>query len=109
MLEVWTPCSLVYTQPHLWSPMHGSLSSFQCLELISVFPQAVKKLLPACPPPPAQFPIHNHELNLGSRTLRLAQHRFCTWHLGDRHCAKRFIKLIFFAFRMNLVSIESLC
>ena len=34
--------------PHLRWPSRGSLSSFWCLEL-SIFPQAVKKLLPACP------------------------------------------------------------
>ena len=61
------------------------------------------------PPPPAPFPIHNHEFSLGSRTFGLAQHRFCTciWGWGRSHFANRFIKLIFFVFRMNLVSIES--
>jgi hypothetical protein len=41
--------------------------------------------------------------------FRLAQHRFYACILGNSHYAKRFIKIIFFVFKINLVSVEGLC
>lgn len=42
------------------------------------FSTSCQETPPSLPPPPAPFPIHNHEFSLGSRTVGLAQHRFCT-------------------------------